>query len=84
MRTSGSSSLFGAGTYPDQTSVVAAKDYAINLIEPVAPGALRGDQLASVAGQDAAMRRRSYNARMSLAQSFVDQLDRQCRRRRSR
>jgi hypothetical protein len=53
---------------------VAAKDYVINLIEPVAPGALRGDQLASVAGQDAAMRRRSYNARMSLAQSFVDQL----------
>jgi hypothetical protein len=67
------SSLFGGGTYPDQASVVAAKDYAINLIEPAAPGALRGDQLASIAGQDAAMRRRSYNARMSLAQSFVDQ-----------
>jgi len=67
------SSLFGSGTYPDQPSVVAAKDYAINLIEPAAPGALRGDQLASIAGQDAAMRRRSYNARMSLAQSFVDQ-----------
>ena len=67
------SSLFGSGTYSDQPSVVAAKDYAINLIEPAAPGALRGDQLASIAGQDAAMRRRSYNARMSLAQSFVDQ-----------
>jgi hypothetical protein len=67
------SSLFGAGTYPDQASIAAAKDYAINLIEPVAPGALRGDQLASVAGQDAAVRRRSYNARMSLAQSVVDQ-----------
>lgn len=67
------SSLFGAGSYPDQPSVVAAKDYAINLIEPVAPGALRGDQLSSTAGQDAAVRRRSFNARMSLAQSFVDE-----------
>ena len=66
-------SLFGTGNYPDQPSVVAAKDYAINLIEPAAPGALRGDQLASIAGQDAAMRRRSFNARMSLAQSFVDE-----------
>jgi hypothetical protein len=34
---------------------------------------LRGDQLNAAAGQDAAVRRRSYNARMSLAQSFVDQ-----------
>jgi len=66
-------SLFNTGTYPDQASVVAAKDYAINLIEPIAPGALRGDQLASIAGQEAAMRRRSFNARMSLAQSIVDQ-----------
>lgn len=38
----------------------------------MAPAALRGDQLASTAGQDAALRRRSYNARMSLAQGFVD------------
>ena len=68
-----SSSLFGAGTYPDQASVVAAKDFAINLIEPVAPAALRGDQLNSLAGQDAAVQRRSFNARMSLAQSFVDE-----------
>jgi hypothetical protein len=67
------SSLFGAGTYSDQTAVNTAKDYAINLIEPVAPAALRRDQLASAVGQEAAMRRRSYNARMSLAQSFVDQ-----------
>ena len=44
-----SSSLFGAGTYPDQPAVDAAKDYAINLIEPVAPAALRGDQLDSIA-----------------------------------
>ncbi|HUC10708.1 MAG TPA: hypothetical protein VL985_09825, partial [Stellaceae bacterium] len=67
------SSLFGSGTYADQTAVNTAKDYAINLIEPVAPAALRADQLASTAGQYAAMRRRSYNARMSLAQSFVDE-----------
>ena len=67
------SSLFGSGTYADQNAVNTAKDYAINLIEPVAPAALRGDQLTSAAGQDAAVRRRSYNARMSLAQSFVDQ-----------
>jgi hypothetical protein len=66
-------SLFGAGTYADQTAVNTAKDYAINLIEPVAPASLRRDQLASAAGQEAAVRRRSYNARMSLAQSFVDQ-----------
>jgi hypothetical protein len=38
----------------------------------VAPTPLRGDQLSSVAGQDAAVRRRSFNARMSLAQAFVD------------
>jgi hypothetical protein len=34
---------------------------------------LRGDQLNSAAGQDAAVRRRSYNARLSLTQSVVDQ-----------
>ena len=67
------SSLFGSAMYADQNAVNTAKDYAINLIEPVAPAGLRGDQLASAAGQDAAVRRRSYNARMSLAQSFVDQ-----------
>ncbi len=65
-------SLFGSGTYTDQNAVSTAKDYAINLIEPVAPAALRGDQLSSTAGQDAALRRRSYNARMSLAQGFLD------------
>ena len=65
-------SLFGSGTYADQTAVNAAKDYATNLVEPVAPAALRGDQRTSIAGQDAAVRRRSFNARMSLAQAFVD------------
>ena len=67
------SSYYRAGTYPSQAAINAAKDYAINLIEPVAPAALRGDQLNSVAGQDAAVRRHSYDARMSLAQSIVDQ-----------
>jgi hypothetical protein len=38
-------SLFGSGTYTSQTAVNTAKDYAINLIEPVAPAALRGDQI---------------------------------------
>ena len=66
------SSLFGSGTYADQTAVTTAKDYAINLIEPVAPAALRGDQLNSIAGQDAAVQRRSYNARISLAQNVID------------
>ena len=67
-------SLFGSGTYTSQTAVNTAKDYAIYLIEPVAPAALRGDQLASTQGQDAAVRRRSFNARMSLAQNYVDQI----------
>ncbi len=65
-------SLFGSGTYPNQAAVNTAKDYAVNLIQPIAPAALRGDQLRSTAGRDAAVRRRSYNARMSLAQSFID------------
>ena len=64
--------LFGSGTYTSQAAVNMAKDVAINLIQPIAPAALRGDQLASTEGQDAAVRRRSYNARMSLAQTFVD------------
>ncbi len=67
-----SSSFLGNGVYPNQNAVNTAKDYAINIIQPVAPAALRGDQLGSVNGQDAAVRRHSYNARMSLAQSFVD------------
>ena len=66
------SNFFSNGAYADQNGVNTAKDVAINLIQPVAPAALRGDQLASVSGQDAAVRRHSYNARMSLAQTFVD------------
>lgn len=67
------STLYGIGTYGSQQAINAAKDYAVNLVEPVAPAALRGSQLSSIRGQDAAVRRRSYDARMSLAQSVVDQ-----------
>ncbi len=67
------SSYYGSGTYGSQDAINAAKDFAINLIEPVAPAALRGDQLSSIQGQNAAVKRRSYDARMSLAQSVVDQ-----------
>ena len=66
------SSLFSAGTYATQQALNTANDYATNLIEPVAPAALRGDQLNSVAGLDAAVKRRSFNARMSAAQTYVD------------
>ena len=65
------SSLFGTDTYPDQNTVNAANDYATTLIEPIVPAALRGDQLTAVNGQDAAMRRRGYNARMSLARGVL-------------
>ena len=65
------SSLFGTDTYPDQNGVNAANDFATTLIEPIVPAALRGDQLTSVNGQDAASRRRGYNARMSLARSVL-------------
>ena len=64
-------SLFGSGTYADQAAVNSAKDYEVNLIEPVAPAALRGDQLRSTEGQDAVVRRRSFNARMSLADTVI-------------
>jgi hypothetical protein len=65
------SSLFGADNLVDQDGVNAANDYGTNLIQPIVPAALRGDQLASVNGQDAAAHRRAYNARMSLARSVI-------------
>ena len=68
------SSLFGAGTYITQAALNAANAYATNLIEPVAPAALRGDQLNSLTGLDAAVKRRSYNARISAAQTYVDSI----------
>jgi hypothetical protein len=64
-------SLWSGGTYADQTAIDTAKDFQTLLIQPVAPAAIRGDQLASVEGQEAAVRRRSYNARMSLAHYYV-------------
>ncbi len=63
--------LFGSGTYADQDGVNAANDFKTNLIQPVVPAALRADQLTSLTGQDAWARRRSYNARMSLAGSVI-------------
>lgn len=66
------SSLWSGGSYADQAGVTAAKDYATLLVQPVAPAAIRGDALASQAGQEAALRRRAYNARVSLATTYVD------------
>lgn len=65
-------SIFGQDTYSATGSVDAAKDYMITLTQPVAPTALRGDELKSTAGQQEWVRRRSYNARMSLAQGMID------------
>ena len=64
--------LFGSGNYRDQDGVNAANDFATNLLQPIVPAALRADQLASVTGQDAFARRRSYNARMSLGRNLLN------------
>ena len=66
------SSLFGTGTLSGQDGVNAANDYVTNLIQPVVPAALRGEQLTSEIGRDAATKRRAYNARMSLARGVLD------------
>src|SRR5580698_3373118 len=66
------SSLFGADNLNDQNGINAANDFGTNLIQPIVPAALRGDQLTSVSGQDAAAHRREYNARMSLARSVIN------------
>lgn len=65
-------SLYGRDTLDGETGVNAANDFVTNLVQPVVPAALRGDQLTSVAGQDAAARRRSYTARMSLARDVLN------------
>lgn len=65
------SSFHGADVYADNAGVNAANDYATNLIQPVVPAALRGDQLAAISGQDAAALRRGYDARMSLARGVL-------------
>ncbi len=67
------STLLGAGTYNGQTGVNAANDFATNAIDPIVPATLRGDQLTSVTGTDASLRRRSYNARMSIARTVLDE-----------
>jgi hypothetical protein len=64
--------LFGSGTLAGQAGVTAANDYATNLIEPIVPAALRGDQLTSETGRDASIRRHAYNARISLARHILD------------
>lgn len=64
--------LFGTGNLTDQPGVDAANDYATNLLQPIVPASLRADQLTSLTGQDAAARRRSYNARMSLGRSLLN------------
>lgn len=68
------STLFGNGTYTSQQAVTAAKDYAVTLIQPVAPAPLRGSQLNSVAGQNVQVWRRAYNARISAAQTYLANL----------
>jgi hypothetical protein len=68
------SSLFGSGSYANQTAVAAANDYELNLVYPVVPTSPRGDQLSSIAGQEAALQRRSYEARMNMAQSVIDDI----------
>ena len=65
-------SLFGNDNLGDVNGVNAANDFGSELIQPIVPAAIRGDQLTSINGQDAVVRRRSYNARMSLARSVID------------
>ena len=67
-------SLLGVPHYDGQQGVDAANDFGTNLTQPIPPAALRGDALTSVAGQDAQARRRSYNARMSLARHVVNDI----------
>lgn len=69
-----STSLLGGPSYADQDAVNTANDYARNLIEPVPPGALRGAQLATLAGQDASAKRRGYSAQISLANGVLNDI----------
>lgn len=65
-------SLFGNDNLSDVNGVNAANDFGTELIQPIVPAAIRGDELTSINGQDAMVRRRSYNARMSLARSVIN------------
>jgi hypothetical protein len=68
------SSLFGTGTYDGQDGVNAANDYVTNLVQPLVPTAQRGAQLTSLVGKEASVRRRQYEARMSLARSVLNEV----------
>ena len=65
-------SLIGVSAYDPTGGVDAANDFATNIVQPVVPGASRGDALTSVAGQDAEAHRRGYNAKISLARSVAN------------
>lgn len=65
------SSLFGYDNLGNTAGVDAANDFATNLLQPIVPAAIRGDQLTSVSGQDYAAHRRAYNARMSLSRMVL-------------
>ena len=64
--------LFGTGTLDGQNGVNAANDYVTDLVQPIVPAALRGDQLTSIIGKEATAKRREYEARMSLARNVLD------------
>ena len=66
------STLFGTGTLSGQAGVTAANDYVTNLIQPIVPAALRGDQLTSEVGTEGSIRRHAYNARISLARQVLN------------
>jgi len=66
------SSLFGTGTYNGQQGINDANAYAMTLIQPIVPAALRGSQLTSTMGEEARVRRREYNARVSLARNTLN------------
>ncbi len=66
------SSLIGVSAYNPTGGVDAANDFATNIVQPVVPGASRGDALTSVVGQDAEAHRRGYNAKISLARSVTN------------
>jgi hypothetical protein len=66
--------ILGQPTVNGQTGLNNANNFATMLIQPVAPAAIRGSQLASNAGQAAIIARRHYNAQMSLARQVVSNI----------
>jgi hypothetical protein len=66
--------ILGQPTVNGQTGLNNANNFATVLIQPVAPAAIRGSQLASNAGQTAIIARRHYNAQMSLARQVVSNI----------